>query len=394
MSKKKISIIVAAAVLVVVAVVVGVWLLLLGAGEKRGGDKIFVESVAAVTGIGSGVQNRYSGVVEPQKTWEVKKSADKTVKEVFVKEGDQVEAGTPLFEYDTASIKDEIAQAKLELESIGNEITDYNNQIADLKKEREQAFGEDKFQYTTRIQTIQISIKQAEYNLESKKVEIQRKEASLDNAVIKSEIAGTVKSISESGYDPYTGKELPFMTVLATGEYRVKGTVNEQNIRMITEGTPVILRSRVDESQTWTGTVKEVDTKKEAKDNNNNNAYYEESMGDKATKYFFYIELTSTDGLILGQHVYIEMDMGQAEVRDGIWLYGSYLITDDSGSYVWADNGKGRLEKRTVEVGEYNEDTDTYQILSGLTKDDYITYPVEALYEGEPTVRNMSEVSE
>ena len=102
--------------LVVVAVVVGVWLLLLGAGEKRGGDKIFVESVAAVTGIGSGVQNRYSGVVEPQKTWEVKKSADKTVKEVFVKEGDQVEAGTPLFEYDTASIKDEIAQAKLELE--------------------------------------------------------------------------------------------------------------------------------------------------------------------------------------------------------------------------------------------------------------------------------------
>ncbi len=392
MSKRKISIIVVVAVLAVAAVVVGVWLLLRGAGGKRGGDKIFVESVAAVTGTGSGVQNRYSGVVEPQKTWEVKKSADKTVKEVFVKEGDQVEAGTPLFEYDTASIKDEIAQAKLELESISNEITDYNNQIADLKKERDQASSDDKFQYTTQIQTVQTSIKQAEYNLESKKVEIQRKEASLDNAVIKSEIAGTVKSISESGYDPYTGNELPFMTILATGEYRVKGTVNEQNVFMIAEGTPVILRSRVDESKTWTGTVKEVDTKTEAKDNNN--AYYDESMGDKATKYPFYIELTSTDGLILGQHVYIEMDMGQAEVRDGIWLYSGYVVTDESGSFVWADNGKGRLEKRAVEVGEYDEDTDTYQILSGLTEDDYITYPMDELYEGEPTAVNMSEVSE
>lgn len=392
MSKKKISIIVAAVVLVAVAVVAGVWLLLRGAGGKNNGDKIFVESVAAVTGTGGGAQNRYSGVVEPQKTWEVKKSADKTVKEVFVKEGDQVEAGTPLFEYDTDSIKDEIAQAKLELESISNEIADYNNQIADLKRERDQALSDDKFQYTTQIQTIQTSIKQAEYNLESKKVEIQRKETSLDNAVIKSEIAGTVKSISESGYDPYTGNELPFMTILATGEYRVKGTVNEQNVWMVTEGTPVILRSRVDESKTWTGTVKEVDTKTEAKDNSN--AYYDESTGDKATKYPFYIELTSTDGLILGQHVYIEMDMGQAEVRDGIWLYSSYVVTDETGSFVWADNGKGRLEKRAVEVGEYDEDTDTCQILSGLAEDDYITYPMDELYEGEPTAMNMSEVSE
>ena len=390
MSKKKIGIIVGVAVVVAAAAAVGGWLLLRGAGGKSGGDKVFVEPVASVTGAGSVVQNRYSGVVEPQRTWEIKKNMEKTVKEVFVKEGDQVEVGTALFEYDTDSIKDEIAQARLELESIGNEITDYNNQIEELKKERDQASSDDKFQYTTQIQTIQTSIKQAEYNLESKKVEIQKKEESLNNAVVKSEIAGTIKSISENGYDPYTGNELPFMTVLATGEYRVKGTVNEQNVWMVTEGTPVILRSRVDESQTWTGTVKEVDTKTEVSDNNN--GYFDDTMGERATKYPFYIELDSADGLMLGQHVYIEMDMGQAELREGIWLYSSYVVTEESGSFVWADNGNHRLEKRAVELGEYDENTDTYQILSGLTEEDYIAYPMAALYEGVPTVTDMSEV--
>mgnify|MGYP002529636542 CR=1 FL=1 len=392
MSKKKISIIVIAVVLVIAAAAVGGWFLLRGVGRGSNGDEVYVESVAMLTGMDSGVTNRYSGVVEPQQTWEIKRNPEKTVKNLFVKEGDQVEVGTPLFEYDTDSIKDEIAQVKLELESVNNEIADYNNQIAELKKERDQASSDDKFQYTTQIQTVQTSIKQAEYNRESKKVAIQKKEEALNNAVIKSEIAGTVKSISENGYDPYTGNELPFMTILATGEYRVKGTVNEQNVWAVTVGMPVIIRSRIDESQTWTGTVKEVDTNTEAKDNTNGN--YDESMGERATKYPFYIELDSTEGLILGQHIYIEMNVGQMEAKEGIWLYSGYIVNDEDGSFVWADNGKNRLEKRTVELGEYDENMDAYQILSGLAGEDYIAFPMENFQEGVQTVTDMPEVLE
>ncbi len=256
MSKKKVAVIIVVIVLVIAAVGGVLWFFLGGrAGGGSGEDKVYVESVASLTNENYGVQNRYSGVVEPQQSWEIKRNIEKTVKEVFVQEGDQVEVGTPLFEYDTESIKDEIAQAKLELEGINNEITDYYNQIDTLAAERNTVSEDEKFQYTTQIQSIQMSIKQAEYNKESKKVEIEKKEASLDNAVVTSEIAGVIKSISENGYDPYTGEELPFMTVLAVGDYRVKGTVNEQNVWTITPGAPVLLRSRIDENQTWTGTI-------------------------------------------------------------------------------------------------------------------------------------------
>lgn len=55
-------------------------------------------------------------------------------------------------------------------------------------------------------------------------------------------------------------------------------------------------------------------------------------------------------------------------------------------------NDKKRLEKRYVELGEYDEDLAEYEILSGLSLDDYITWPMEGLYEGVTTVTDVSEV--
>ena len=61
-------------------------------------------------------------------------------------------------------------------------------------------------------------------------------------------------------------------------------------------------------------------------------------------------------------------------------------------SYVWVANEKNRLEKRIVELGEYDADLGAYEILSGLTADDYIAWPMEGLYEGVTTVTNEDEV--
>ncbi len=61
-------------------------------------------------------------------------------------------------------------------------------------------------------------------------------------------------------------------------------------------------------------------------------------------------------------------------------------------AYVWAANDKNKLEKRQVELGEYDEMTGEYEILSGLTEDDYIAFPMEGLYEGITTVTNIEDV--
>lgn len=389
MGKKKIVIWSVVAVLIAAGVAAGLILFLRGRSGESGSDDVYVESVASLMGTDSGTVNRFSGVVEPQKTWEVKKNVEQTVKEIYVQEGDSVSEGTPLFAYETDTLQNELAQAKLELESITNEISDYRNQITVLTAERDAASNDEKFQYTTQIQTVQTQIKQSEYNLESKKVEISNKEKAIANAVVTSEINGTVKSISESGTDSYTGEETAFITILATGEFLVKGTVNEQNIYELSEGVAVLLRSRVDETQIWSGTVKSIDTSSTSQSTDNDS-----SSGEQASNYTFYVTPADQAGLFLGQHVYIEPDQGQNTSEDGVRIYAGYIVTEEEEPYVWADNGKNRLKKQTVTLGEYDEETDCYEITAGLTKDDRIAFPVEGLKEGAHTVRDNTEVTE
>ena len=47
-----------------------------------------------------------------------------------------------------------------------------------------------------------------------------------------------------------------------------------------------------------------------------------------------------------------------------------------------AENSKGKLEKRSVTLGEYNTETDTYPVTDGLTAEDYIAYPDDSLKAG------------
>ena len=393
MSKKKKIILAVVIVAAVAAVAVGFFLKDRLGNSKSGGDAAYVESVQSMTGaVNAGSQNRYMGVVESQDTWDITLSSDQTVKQIFVAVGDEVQEGTPLFEYKTDDLSLQIAQAKLELESIGNQITDYNNQIKTLTAEKNAASKDEQFNYTVQIQSLQTSIKQSEYEQQSKKLEIQKMEDTMSQSTVTSKINGVVKSINENGDSDQYGNTQPFMSILTTGDYRVKGTVNETNVYNLSEGQAVILRSRVDDTKTWSGTIEKIDTENKDTDNNHGVMYSDGSNSDnQSTKYPFYVKLDSADGLMLGQHLYVELDEGQTETKDGIWIYSAYIVQDEDTPYVWADNGKGKLEKRTVELGEYDEGMDMYEIKSGLALDDMIAWPVSGFREGLKTTTNAGE---
>lgn len=391
MNKKKVGIIAGTAAVALAVAGAAAWYYLKGnGGAGNSADKVYVETVSSLLSANSGSQSRYSGVVEAQETWDVNKDSEREIKEVFVKEGDTVEEGTPLFEYDMEEVQGEIQQAQLELEGMQNDITNLQSQINQLSREKNAAPEGEKFEYTADIQEKQNTIKQTEYNIESKKAEIQKKQESLEKAVVTSKIAGVVKAINESGTD-MSGETAAYMTVLAVGDYRVKGTVSETNVQFLSEEQPVILRSRVNEEQTWNGTISKIDTQNEEK--SDNDMYMDSGSGaEKATKYPFYITLESTEGLMMGQHLFIEMDEGQTETKEGLWLFEGYIVQEEGEAYVWASNDKNKLEKRIVELGEYDENLGAYEITGGLTGEDAIAFPMEGLYEGVTTVTDVSEV--
>ena len=360
------------------------------AGCKDSGPKVSVTSVSEIVGIGPvGTINRFAGVVEAGETVSVEKDSEMEIKEISVSVGDAVSKGQVLFTYETASLSIDIERMQLEVEQLNNNISTKKSQITALEKEQKTAASADKLKYTLEIQQLQLDVKEAEFNVTSKKKEIERTKTRLAAASVLSPVSGHVKAINNGtgDYDPTTGQPLPFMSITEEGDFRVKGTINEQNAANLMEGMPVILRSRTDDTLFWTGVVSMVDFENPVTDNQNFYYYGPTDEMTTSSKYNFYVRLNGDEGLMLGQHLYIEPDNGQTQTDVGTdtFYLPSYYISDlDSEPWVWAASEKDKLEKRYVTLGNYNIDMDSYEIMEGLTLEDYIAYPDETCSDGAP----------
>ncbi len=362
-----------------------------GSRNKADGNAVFVTTVQDLMnpGSGSGMINRFAGVVETQDSWSVNKNQDVEVREIFVKEGQEVKKGDPLFSYDTEKYSSDLEQAEIDLERQKNELVSIGETIDQLIKDKGNASSSEQAAYTIQIQEQELAQKQKDLDIRSKQAEIDKLKDNIEHATVNSAIDGVVQSIhanrDQSSY--YESGDQAFITVIKTGDYRIKGTVNEQNFTQIWEGAPVLVHSRVDAAQTWKGTVSRIDT--ENPDNNSGQGYYYGGdSSNSSSKYPFYVELENSSGLIMGQHVYMEINYGQEELgdREGIWLEQYYVdVTDPDAPFVWADNGSGSLEKRWVSLGERDDELFLVQITQGLELTDAIAVPDPEYKEGMPT---------
>ena len=387
---------------------------IIGNQQQTSGDAVYVTKISDLTDQTSGVSNRYAGVVEPQETVSVELESGRTVKEVKVKTGDQVKKGQLLFEYDLSSIQENLEEAQLDLDRLKNEAGSLTEQIATLEKEKKQAAQDNQLSYTIEIETNKMNLKKNEYSQKSKQAEIDKLQSATGNTEVRSSIDGVIQKIdtskltsddnssvddsagdSDMSYSSDSSSGNAFITILSTGAYRIKGTVNEMNVQNIIEGDPVIIRSRVDSSQIWKGTMGTVDRESATSSNSSSSFGMTDSSGDSQTStstYPFYVNLDSSDGLMLGQHVYIEMDEGQDTQKTGVWISEAYIVDADTDSpYVWAADQDDKLEKRNVILGQYDEELGEYEIADGLTKDDSIAFPSDVLEEGMATTTNIEE---
>lgn len=351
--------------------------------NKNGKTKnvVYVNSVKQIMnpGADTGRINRYAGVVETQKQVEIQPSQDRTIKEVFVEEGQEVSIGTLLFSYDTEQDEDKLNKAQLELERIQNDIVTKQSAIGIAQQSGDQL----------EVLQAQTELKQSEYEKKTKEVEIQKIKDAIENAEVKSQMKGIVKSIKkvEESAMEAPSESNAFMTIIAMGDFRIKGKVNEQNVSSIMPGQQVIVHSRVDQKVIWKGTMSEVDMQRP--ENGSENGF----MGDPTTQsnsYPFYVNLESSEGLMLGQHVYIEPDFGQTKEHKGLWLDESFVVQDGKSAYVWADNGRGKLEKREVEIGKRDEEMFQCEIKKGLSDKDLVTFPEPGLKEGMKTAKGKN----
>ncbi|MCD8338343.1 MAG: efflux RND transporter periplasmic adaptor subunit [Lachnospiraceae bacterium] len=355
-------------------------------------DAVYVEKVSAITGYGSGtgVVDRYSGEVEAQATLEIKLDSNRTLDECFVEVGDIVEEDQALFSYETQEEEDQIVQNEIDIEKQQMEIESYEAQITSYEKLIATYTDEDDIlEANLMIQSYQNSIRSLEYEIQSLQAENESLQETIDESVVTAEMGGIVQKISDTETDSdsyYSSSESSaYITILAEGDYRIKGTINELNYNDIYEGISVIVYSRVDSSQTWTGEITDISTEQDEGDSDSYYYYYSSSSSDTST-YSFYVDLDSSEGLLLGQHVYIEVDSGQSEEKSGMWLEEFYIIQEGDSAYVWLANTSNLIEKHEITLGEYDGELAEYEVLDGLEADDYIAFPSDGISEGDPVI--------
>ena len=355
-------------------------------------NQVFVQKVSDLSRMGAlAPTDKFSGIVVSESVTEIQRDSDKVVENLYVREGDDVTEGQKLFSYDTEQLQLALEKQKLELEQLSSSIENFGLQIAQLEKDRDRAYSADKLKYTLQIQTNQIDLKEAELKMKTKQSEIQKSEHLLANALVTAPVSGRVISISEAGTDEY-GNPKAYISIQQTGSYRVKGQINEMQRGTIMEGNRVCMESRLNPEEVWMGTVTLVDYENPVQGNNNGYNMGSDEMGS-SSRYPFYVELDSMDGLILGQHLYLSVAGEESVSLEGVTLSGAFLCYDEDGScFVWADDGQGKLEKRAVELGNYDPMADVYEILSGLSDRDYVAFPDEEVcIQGAPTARQSQE---
>ena len=386
---KKLLIILIAAVLVLAAV--AIVLVVLHRRRAAMGDDVYVDTVAAIMGEeGDGGGNRYAGVTESKQSWQVNLAAGNSVGKVHVAVGDAVKKGDPLFTYDTNQLNENKTQAEIELQRLKNERSSISSMISQLNQEKRAAGAGDQGSYTIQIQEEELEAKQKDIEIQEKSKELAKINKAVKEATVKSEIDGVVKSINnaqassaDAGEEDIgmedagmeDAGETAFMTIMQTDELRIKASANEQNIAELEEGAAVVVHSRVDDT-TWKGKISKIDSETPQQNTQNEEMMEEEGDSEEtgSSSYPFYVDLESSEGLMLGQHVYIELDRGGGS-RDGIWLDEAYILDVDSDPYVLAEDSRGKLKKRSVTLGDYDEELMQYEITDGLTKKDRIAMP-------------------
>ena len=362
-------------------------ILTLMACGKESETVVYVQNVGDILGAGSlGMSHKYPGMVVSENQVEITRDASRAIGALYVEVGQEVTANQTLFEYDVEKLSLELAKQKLEKDRLNNMVSTLKSQIAALKKEQQKVAEEDQLSYTVEIQDREVQLDEAEHNVKLKQKEIDQTQSILNASKVSTPVAGRVVAVNENNFDSGSA----FIVIQQSGSYRIKASANELNLEGLIPGTAMVISARTTGGSTWRGTIANVDMESGTQ-GDGSNGYYDPMTS--SSSYSFYVDLESTEGLILGQHVYLELETA-VEAAAGLWLPEYFLSFDEEGTgYVWAETEKNTLEKRTLELGTYRAEDGTYRILSGLSLTDYIAFPSAYCEDGIPTTHSPEQES-
>ncbi|PGN52288.1 efflux transporter periplasmic adaptor subunit [Bacillus thuringiensis] len=380
--KKKKWIIFGVIALIIIVAAINIFIM---QGEKKDSVKTDSVSFEKVTERKFNNSKLISGQVKPENIESF--YADPTkgkVKDIEVKEGQQVEKGTKLFSYDNEEINLQMKQAELDQKMADMRYDQGKKKIDSLKKEIKKAKDSGAGKEVTDPMDEQVSeleIAQKTTDLEKEKGKLQKEELSKKqkDLTIYSNFAGVVQKLDkdavQSSSQALGGQGKAFLQVASKDLFQVQGTLTELQKSQIQKDQTFTVTAKANNKKKWTGKITEVSEFPTSAEMAQPGGMGEATQN--MSQYTYKASLDSQDGLSPGYHVSLQVSL---ENKTMIAVSSKSIVEKGDDAFVYVEE-KGKLRKQNVKKG--STDGEWTEIVEGVTVGQKVVKnPSDDVYEG------------
>lgn len=214
-----------------------------------------------------------------------------------------------------------------------------------------------------------------ELDLREEEIKIKNAQKKFDEGIAVANFDGIVKTVKDKDHMPGAGE--PFLSLTSVGGQFMKFAIPESAYTKVNVGDHVTAMSYT------SGEAAEAEiTEISLYPDSSGRFSYGYGMGGGTTMYPVYARFTEETKFNTQDSLQVTLlpsgapggDMGEGDGSDeAFYLQEAFIRTDEGEPYVYLRNKSGKLEKRIIQTGKYSEDA--YEILSGVTEEDYLAFP-------------------
>ncbi|MED2836119.1 efflux transporter periplasmic adaptor subunit [Bacillus wiedmannii] len=381
-NKKKKWIIIGVIALIVIVAAVNIFIM---QGKKKGATTADAVSFEKVTERKLNNTKLISGQVKPGNIESF--YADPTkgkVKDIEVKEGQEVEKGAKLFSYDNEEINLQMKQAELDQKMADMRYDQGKKKIDSLKKEIKKAKDSGVGKEVTDPMDEQVSeleMAQKTTDLEKEKGKLQKEELSKKQKelTIYSNFTGVVqkldKDAAQSSSQALGGQGKAFLQVASKEPFQIQGTLTELQKSQIQSDQTFTVTAKANNKKKWTGKITEVSEFPTSAEMAQAGGMGEATQN--MSQYTYKASLDSQDGLSPGYHVSLQVNL---ENKTMIAVPTKSIVEKADDAFVYIEE-KGKLRKQNVKKG--STDGDWTEIVEGAkVGQKVVKNPSDDVYDG------------
>lgn len=325
-----------------------------------------------------------SGQVVPGKVETIYLDPSKgKIKEIYVKEGQEVEKGQKLFTYENDDLNLQLKQASIDKKITMLNYNQVNDKIKALKKEKKAATDNASLSsLESQLEELESQKKTIELEMEKNQLQEEELQTKLNQLTIHSPINGYVKNLhpeestgmTEEGTSSETMglQGTPIMNIVSKEPFQIQGTLTELQKAQIQANQPIKVTANAVPNKSWDGKIVEVSEFPAA--TNPGTGQFSGEAGQSTSNlsyYTFKAKLHSQEGLSPGYHVAIQVVLSSKKVL----TVPQNSVQEKGGSTFVYVMSKGKVQKRNI--------------TTGISTGEW-TEVVDGLKEGEKVVKNPS----